>query len=304
MKKKYKLTIAVITMNRKEQLIEALNSCINSKLPFSTEFIVLDNASTDGTEEAVKKFFCKNNKVSYKYRQLETNRGVGGGRTIAFEMSNGEFVYFLDDDAIIAKESRNNFFIDTICYLEKNKEVASLTTRIYDEMLMADREVEMSSKTNIGGLPIIFKFLGGSHFLRKAYFSDPLYFDIKYGCEEYAPAIQAQNKGYFHVFDNHIFIIHKPKINKWITGTASMEYVESCGCAVRYATKCMLYPSVFRPVLWAGYKRRCQKYLSQYKGAYKKTNAMAKEIMKNNSCKKIKILTVIKLYKEFGLTVL
>lgn len=299
-----KLTIAVITMNRQDQLIEALESCVNCRLPQKTEFVIVDNASTDATKDAVDAFAKKYSDLEIQYECSDVNLGVGGGRSRAFELAQGEYVYFLDDDAVISEESRETFFVDTLNYLEKNKNVASLTTRIYDEMLVSDREVEASDKTKIDGLPIIFKYLGGSHFLRRGYFEKPLYFSIKYGCEEYAPAIQTQSKGYYHVFDEHVYIVHKPKVNKWIKGTASQEYVESCGCAVRYATKRMLYPVIFLPLLWAGYERRCQKYLSQYPGAKKKTDALVKEIMRSNKTKKISIMCVIKLVKEFGLTTL
>ena len=49
-----KLSIAVVTMNRSIQLIEALDSCLTCNLPNDTEFVIIDNASTDDTEQKVK----------------------------------------------------------------------------------------------------------------------------------------------------------------------------------------------------------------------------------------------------------
>lgn len=298
------LTIAVITMNRAEQLSEALESCISCKLPKNTEFVIVDNASTDNTRDIISAFEKQHSEYVFRTQYSSENLGVGGGRSLAFDLSSGEYVYFLDDDAVIAEESRGTFFVDTVDYLDKNKNVASLTTRIYDELLAYNREVEYSKKTKVSGLPIVFKFLGGSHFLRRAYFEKPLYFDIKYGCEEYAPSIKAQDKGYFHVYDDHVYIIHKPKVNKWIKGTSSQEYVESCACAARYATKRMLYPSIFLPLLWLAYERRCYKYLRQYPDAKKRTDELVKEIFRNNKSEKVSISSVIKCVREFGLTVL
>jgi hypothetical protein len=188
--------------------------------------------------------------------------------------------------------------------MDKNKNVASMTTRIYDEMLVCDRGVDISSKTQIDGLPTVFKYLGGSHFLRSEYFDNPLYLDIKYGSEEYAPSIKTQDKGFWHVFDDHIYIIHKPKVNKWINGTANYEYAYSSAFAAQYATKRLLYPRIFFPLLWAAYNRRCQKYLSCYPGAKKKTNKMVREIMSSSKEKKISCRCVIRLVREFGLTTL
>lgn len=53
---KYKLSICVITMNRREQLVEALASCLLCKIPKDTQFVVVDNGSTDNTENDVKKY--------------------------------------------------------------------------------------------------------------------------------------------------------------------------------------------------------------------------------------------------------
>ena len=301
--KKSKLTIAVITMNRADQLMEALDSCIQSTIPQNTEFVIIDNASTDNTKEVVNNFIIKNNNILVKYRYSPKNLGVGGGRSLAFSLSEGEYVYFLDDDAIIADDCKETFFADTINYLDNNKSVASLTTRIYDEMLVMDRTIEKSGEKKVGGLPIVYKYLGGSHFLRKDYFDEPLYFDLEYGSEEYAPSIKVQDRGFYNVFKNDVYIIHKPKINKWIKGTNADEFVNIRGCAVPYATKKLLYPKIFLPILWIGYNRRCKKYLKVYINAKKKTNLMVKEITKNNKCKKIKIKTVINMFKEFGLTV-
>ena len=45
-----KLTIGLVTMNRERQVAEAIQSCLQSNLPNDTEFVVINNASTDNTE--------------------------------------------------------------------------------------------------------------------------------------------------------------------------------------------------------------------------------------------------------------
>lgn len=49
-----KLTIGLVTMNRERQVAEAIQSCLQSNLPNETEFVVINNASTDNTENVVK----------------------------------------------------------------------------------------------------------------------------------------------------------------------------------------------------------------------------------------------------------
>lgn len=302
MNREYLLSIVILTMNRKDQVIEALESCLGSKLPDDTEFVIVDNHSNDGTGEAINTYIKEHSNFDFQYEYEEKNIGVGGGRARAFDLAKGRYLYFLDDDAVISKESAEIFFMEPITYLEKNKNVASITTKIKDTTFMGDRNDSFSAE-KIDGRPLTFKYLGGSHFLRKNAFESPLYFSIQYGSEEYAPSIIAQDKGFYHVYFDNIYIIHQPKVNKWVAGTANMEYVVCCGTAVAHATKRILYPLIFRPVLELAYHRRCKMYLSQYDGVIKKCNSMVRDIMRENKHKKIKVKTVIDLYKKFGLTV-
>lgn len=296
------LSIVVITMNRSQQLIEALDSCMMCLLPKETEFIIINNASTDNTEDLIKNYMNKHLEYDFVYEKENENLGVGGGRSKGFEIARGEFLYFLDDDAIIDSECKNDFFCKSIDYLKRNELVASLTTKIYDEMLGHDRNVSVTSRS-IDGLNCIFKYLGGSHFLRKSAFSTPLYFDISYGSEEYAPSIMAQDAGFFHVFDPSSRVIHKPKVNKWINGTDHMRFNQIRGAAVTYATKRILYPCLFTPVLWLGYTRRSHLYLKEYPGADKEAKDLARELIDSNKMKKIRVSTVLKMFMKFGLTV-
>lgn len=295
------LSIVIITMNRCEQLMEAIDSCLGCVLPDKTEFVVINNGSTDNTENELKKFCKQNPDVDVNYYSSNVNLGVGGGRTLGFKLAAGKILYFLDDDAVIDPECKNSFFVESIQFFENHSNVASITTRIYDEVFQDDRDVNMSS-TSIDGLPCLFKYLGGSHFLRKKCFSEPLYFNIQYGSEEYAPSIIAQDKGFCHVYDAKLRIIHKPKVNKWVTGTDDMRYVLIRDIAVAHATKRILYPSLFGPLLWLGYMRRCSLYLKDYKGAVKEADRLVKKIKKENKSEKIRIGTVIRMYKQFGLT--
>ena len=104
-----KLTIAVVTMNRAMQLKEALESCLACVLPFETEFVIIDNASSDNTKEVVKEIFEKTSCRVY-YEKLPENIGAGAGRNYAFSKATGEFVYALDDDAVIDTSKNNRFF--------------------------------------------------------------------------------------------------------------------------------------------------------------------------------------------------
>lgn len=75
-----KLTIGVVTMNRKRKLRNALMSCLSCKLPKETEFVVIDNASTDNTYQVVDDVLGKSG-YNYVYHYSSVNIGAGGVET-------------------------------------------------------------------------------------------------------------------------------------------------------------------------------------------------------------------------------
>lgn len=67
------LSIVVITWNRSKQLAEALGSCFACDLPEDTEFVIIDNASTDDTEAVVSSLFKTISMISIMRRCPKTS---------------------------------------------------------------------------------------------------------------------------------------------------------------------------------------------------------------------------------------
>lgn len=295
-----KLTIAVVTMNRSGQLIEALDSCLSCNLPFDTEFVVIDNASTDDTEEKVKAKL-DNCDYTYYYEKLSENIGCGGGRNYAYSKTNGDYVYVLDDDAVISPDN-TNFFMDAIEILDEHKDIATLTTQIYDEAWKENR-VNQSSIELYQGVYKAHMFCGGSHFLRKSFFQDAPYLSNKYGYEEIVPSCRVFDANMQNVFCPNLLIIHKPKINKWDYNDKNNSILVR-SFAIMYVIKRRLYPRIFGPIVWAVYRYRRFKHTRGVKGA----KTVAKEVISQTNVqtcglKRIKVKTVLKMYKDFGLSV-
>jgi len=92
-----KVAAVVVTYNRKELLRECLQALLNQTRPLD-EIIVVDNASTDGTDQMIPKEFPQITHV----RLPENIGGAGGfheGMKLAYEKGH-DWIWVMDDDAI------------------------------------------------------------------------------------------------------------------------------------------------------------------------------------------------------------
>jgi glycosyltransferase involved in cell wall biosynthesis len=298
MNNKYKLTIALITMNRAEQMKNAVQSCFASDLPKDTQFVIVDNGSVDDTA-AVIDSLKKESPYDLIYQKEEVNRGASVGRNICFDLAEGEYVYFLDDDGEIAPECQKTFFVKSISFMDENPSVASLTTEVVDHVF-GERPCVLAKTDKVGDLRCTYTFHEGTVFFRKSIFPSPLFLDIIYGREGLVPSTMAMDRGYYNVFDPSIFINHYPKMNKW--DGDSLNRINVSTIQNVYNIKRLLYPSIFTPVLYMAYKTRLKKYAKENMGLIKDVAKKGKEFVKNTKVKKVKVTTVIKCYKEYGLT--
>ena len=86
-------TISVIipTFNREKMLYRALESVVNQK-NVDTEIIVVDDGSSDKTEQMIKRNFH-----DIKYLKQD-NRGVSAARNLGITNATGNFIALLDSD--------------------------------------------------------------------------------------------------------------------------------------------------------------------------------------------------------------
>jgi GT2 family glycosyltransferase len=108
MKKNFKIIAVVVTYNRKSLLKRCLDSLLSqSHLPHF--IIVVDNASSDGTGEMIRREFSTQSCIIY--RHLERNLGGAGGfhfgSKFALEMG-ADWIWLMDDDCLLQKNCLNN----------------------------------------------------------------------------------------------------------------------------------------------------------------------------------------------------
>lgn len=103
-KSKPKISIVIPTLNRKDAVIENIKSIKKSYCPnFEIlEIILVDNASSDGTDKIVKKIF-----PDVKVIRNEKNLGGTGGRNVGMRQigKSSDYLLFLDDDNILERKA-------------------------------------------------------------------------------------------------------------------------------------------------------------------------------------------------------
>jgi GT2 family glycosyltransferase len=120
-KKHPKVSVVVPTYNLKKILLECLESIVNQNYP-NFEMIVVDNASTDGTAEAVRKKFPK-----VKFIKNPKNLGVTGGANAGMKKATGDYICLVDHDNIL----EYNMLSEMVNLAESNPKIGVVAPKIY-----------------------------------------------------------------------------------------------------------------------------------------------------------------------------
>ena len=134
----------VVTYNRKELLKECLDAIKEQELKVN-KIIIIDNASTDGTEEYLQEHhYISDEQILYK--KLEKNTGGAGGfhegMKIAREL-NADWVWIMDDDVIPSKTALKELVEAT--KIPNNEKISYLASTIYG----TDGEFQNVPKINV-----------------------------------------------------------------------------------------------------------------------------------------------------------
>jgi len=93
-----KLSAIICTFNRAHYLRKALQSLVDQTLPKEQyEIIVVDNRSTDNSSQVVRGEFGSVSNLRYLYEPV---LGLSGARNSGWRSAKGEYVAYMDDDAI------------------------------------------------------------------------------------------------------------------------------------------------------------------------------------------------------------
>ncbi len=199
------ISVIILTWNRKADVLEMLES-LEKQTFRDFEVVVIDQASVDGTSEAIVERF-----PHVRIMTLRENLGVPGGRNVGVSLACGEILFFLDDDATLDVRSLENAWNE----FDRHPDVGIVTGRVADyytgEMQRAywvypDYQLPQSENRFE-----TFTFSGGVHAIRKSVLEvTGLYDDlIVFGPEEYGLSLRCFAAGYKIVYNPAIVLRHK-----------------------------------------------------------------------------------------------
>ena len=132
------ISTIIVTFNRKKLLIKCIKAVLSQTHLPNTIFII-DNASTDGTEELLKEKGLHHGEVNglvINYIRLPQNSGGAGGFHTGIKLAhdNGcDAVWVMDDDGLPDKDCLKKM----VPYLDSYAYISPLVIDVQDENLMA-----------------------------------------------------------------------------------------------------------------------------------------------------------------------
>lgn len=97
------VSIIIPTYNRAHLIGETLDSVIAQTYP-NWECIVVDDGSTDHTEDVMAEYVAKDSRIRFYHRPSEHKPGGNGARNYGFQLSRGVYVQWFDSDDLMHPE--------------------------------------------------------------------------------------------------------------------------------------------------------------------------------------------------------
>lgn len=121
------VSIITPTYNCAKFIIETIKS-VQSQTYTNWEMIIVDDCSTDNTQEYVLKIAKSDKRI--RYYKLEKNSGAAAARNLAMELASGTYIAFLDSDDLWSKQKlekqiefmqNNNYLFTCTSYEHMNE---------------------------------------------------------------------------------------------------------------------------------------------------------------------------------------
>ena len=155
-----KITIVTPTYNREDLLQTTIRSIINQTFK-DWELVIVDDGSTDNTEQAIQKYL-QDPRIRYVKKQ---NSGQAHSLNVGASYAKGEFITFLDSD----DEAYSNWLEVVNAHIKEDTSVVCVGA--IRKLMDGSKIVEGLSSLKISGRLVRIKFTCGSLFIKTSIFS-------------------------------------------------------------------------------------------------------------------------------------
>lgn len=209
------VSVVVVTWNRKEDVLEAVQSVYDQAYR-NFEIVIVDNGSTDGTLEAIRQAF-----PAVRLVALDRNTGISSGRNAGIAAARGDIIFCLDSDASPGHDTVTNLVrkfqaepevgvINTKVVNAYTKELDGGLGWVYAEKQKANQDSEFLSCT----------FTEGGAAIRKEVFDQVgLFWELLFfGCEGQEFSLRVWDAGYKILYYPEAIVYHRVSPQMRISG--------------------------------------------------------------------------------------
>jgi GT2 family glycosyltransferase len=137
------LSIVIVSFNCREHLLRCLESLRQEAHNLACEVIVVDNASRDGTVEAVRERYPE-----VQLRCSPRNRGFAWGSNRGLERASGEHLLLLNPDTVVPPHA----LARAVCALEERPDIGMLGCKLVRPNGSLDRACKRGFPTPLSSL--------------------------------------------------------------------------------------------------------------------------------------------------------
>lgn len=291
------ISIIIPVYNNEKWFERCIESVINQTYN-NLEIIIINDCSTDNVEDIILKYKKLDNRIIYI--KNEENKGVGYSRNRGIEASNGNYIYFLDSDDYIEKDTIETLYNnikqnDTYCCMtagfkeidgvrkEAHRKIEdlellkspSVSVRLFNKKMIEESRIRFSNIKVGEDLEFVFKLLifnNNVSYVDKALFTYVIHNDssIRSYTDEQLDTIKAIDSIVKYAKDNNKYEEFKEKI----------EYV---------AVDHILVGTISRILNMSNYKessiKKCINYIDNNYPDWKNNRFVKENILDNNKIK-------------------
>ncbi len=142
------ISVVILTCNQRDLTLRCLQSLSLLISRPDCEIIIVDNGSTDGTQDAVKSR-CP----EIRYQRFNTNRGVAAGRNTGLRLASGRNLMILDNDTVASADA----ILALSAILDNDRTIGLVAPKLVD----ADGAVQSSFRSFPGVIAKLGNLLRG-----------------------------------------------------------------------------------------------------------------------------------------------